>query len=602
MAKSLEKPSMDLTDAKDLDIEKLNIICYTNKNTKNGLTANMFVFENNQTIKGDYPFLCTNVEYNKEYLENKQLFEKVQIFFNRYEFEQFLLSSKKKSNNKNLVRENIFYMLTVMFPISFPIKDTVTSYYENNYVFNWTRAFKAVRQEYEYVNLNIEKPSTVTQVVWLDTLSKNPIYIDLYETIKSYKRKVIDYMTQKSKGTELNSKNTETTFKFVYLNFAKNLQDLIKDRPRSRGVDLNSFFDSLTKFQKLVNAATQDNDILKTEAMALVNSLRELFATNQNQIDSNFIEELDATESLINAKGNEERDKPAIRAILEQYKTGVLTDTEMKAKFSDYASSSHGSTWWKLYFIFARLKKNTLEYNSFVQRYVKTKIVDSGSRESRYYYYNSESANESKFNKNLADLDFHFDFMKEMEPFILQRRRSMNPQISNLFRDEEDRYVVEMDKFLGMFNNKDQRNADAGVDIVKQSSSTKQNQLGEEDSNASAGKEKTAFYEIQLGVALVGGIVGGKAMSTNREFCKFQAIKLAKDYKFLTKYGYDNTDKIYLYPYVELDENAEQPKELPTILNLKKKGGRRKTRQYKRGNRTRKLFYRNSQEKKPKNN
>ena len=601
MATSLEKSSTDLTDAKDLDIEKLNIICFTNKDTKNNLTANMFVFENNQTVKGDYPLLCTNVEYNKEYLENKPLFEKVQIFFNRYEFEKFLLSSKKKSTNKDLVRENIFFMLTVMFPITFPIKDTVTSYYKNNYLFDWERVFKAVRQDDEYISLNIEKPSTVIQVVWLDTISKNPVYIDLYETIKSYKKKVIDYMTQKSKQTDLTSKTTadKTTTKLGYISFANKLYDLLNDKIvyRVKGVDFKQFLTDLVNFKTQLNTTTKDNEVLKGEAMTLLNRLREILTNSPTQIGYNFTEELDGIESLLNAKGNEEKDKPAIRVIIEQYKNGELTDVEMKVKFSDY--ESHGSTWWKLYFIFARLKKNTLEYNNFVERYVKTKIVDAGSRESRYYYYNSESANESKFNKNLADLDFHFDFMKKMEPFILQRRQSTNPKISALFRDEEDRYVVEMDTFLGMFKDKDQKNAEAGVDIVKQSSSTsKQNEFGYEDSNAPLSKDKSAFYEIQLGIALV----GGKITSANSEFCKFQAIKLANDYKFLTKYGYDDTGKIYLYPYVELAENAEQPKSLPTILNLKKKGGRRRTRLNKKGRQTRKLFHRNFQEKKSKNN
>ena len=600
MEKSLEKPSIDLTDPKDLDIEKLNIICYTNKNTKNILTANMFVFENNQTIKGDYPFLCTNVEYNKEYLENKPLTEKVQIFFNKYEFEKFLLSSKKKSSKKDLVRENIFFMLTVMFPLTFPIQDTVTSYYKNNYLFDWERVFKAVTQDTDYVNLNIDKPSTVIQVVWLDTISKNPTYTELYETIKSYKTKVIDYMTQKSKETVFNVKNKiDETTKLGYFSFVKKMQDLVTERLsryNNTSADLNVLLEKLSKFEKKIK--TQENEVLKSEAITLVADLRGILKNYKSQIGFTVNQEIDGIESLLNAKGNEEKDKPAIRAILQQYQNGELTDAEMKGRFSDY--ENHGSTWWKLYFIFARLKKNTSEYNNFVQNYVKTKIIDPGSNDSsRYYYYNSESSNENKFNKNLADIDFHFDFMNQMQPFILQQRRSTNPQIAGLFRDEEDRYVVEIDNFLGMFKNKDQKNTEAGVDIVKQSSSstTKLNEIGEVQSTASTSKDKNTFYEIQLGVA----VVGGKITSANREYCKFQAIKLANDHKFLKKYGYDNTDKIYLYPYVEMDENAEQP-EINTILNLKTKGGRRRTRQYKRGRRTRKLFNRNFQKKKSKNN
>ena len=61
------------------------------------------------------------------------------------------------------------------FPISFPIHDIIESLHNKN-TFDFKSVFKTVIKKDEYVHLNIDKPSTVIQVKWLNTMKSNPIY------------------------------------------------------------------------------------------------------------------------------------------------------------------------------------------------------------------------------------------------------------------------------------------------------------------------------------------------------------------------------------------------------------------------------------------
>jgi hypothetical protein len=600
MAMNLETSLNELKDK--LDIVKLNIICHTNKDTENTLTASMFVFDNNQNVKGDYPLLCTNVEYNLEYFKYKPLNEKIQIFFSKPEFEKFLLSSLKlvEKPTSELVRKNILAMLNVLFPITFPIKDRVKSMYKNTFEFDWNSVFEAVTQPDEYVVLNVDKPSTVTQVIWLDTLITNPIYVQLYEAIKTYKKKLTEYMEEIEKSAK-----QKYSMSYYEQNIIKPLEAMKKSvvgsyyiRQSVKDQDFAEFNEAVKNLRSKSQEITDDNP-MTDEFEKLIDSMRSIFESKGISTDENN-KQFDKIAQQLNINSMEGRDKLELRKFLSTYKKeGDQGDTSMRKKFGDYEIAKRSSFWWKLYFIFARLKKNTVQYNNFVEKYVDTHVFEAKSDRYNYWNTNSESLKESKFLKSMSDLDFHFDFLKKVEPFISQRRKSTNPTIASMFREDQENYVAQIDTYLNLFRNK-KENTDASVDIIKQSSSsTSQNERDFDEVKPKGVKDKTEFFEIHLGVALV----GGKITSTNRKFCEFQAFKLGTDFKKVTKY---NPDEIILYPYVELGENVEQPKGLSTILNLKKKTGgggeKRKSRVHKRGRRTRKLFHRNFQEKKSKNN
>ena len=552
----LETPS--LADKNNIEIEKLSVVMSTNKNSKVNLTAKLFVFDDNRTINGEYPLLCTNVEYDRQYLETKPtFFEKVQVFFSESEFEKFIIEPKRniitnEEEKNEIIKKNIMLMLEILFPISFPIKDDVVTVFKPNNLFDFQKMLSKVFRESQHVYLSIDRPSTVTQVIWLDTISSNPVYVQLYELMKKYKVSLISYVLDK-----FARKRTDDSFKSN--EFIQKIEDIIK-RATYILEGTKGFKQLLRSFQDFRRQHDNMNIIgKKTELGRLIKSLKTLLSEKTNL---KFIDELIPLESSIQI--DEADDKVALISLFDKYKKGSIDDTQLKKELEIY--KSHGSTWWKLYFIFAGFKKNTSVYNSFVEEYVKTHVLQTSGEDRRnWYYYNNQSSNESKFYKSLSDIKFHFEFLAKIEDFMTKRRRSLTKDISEIFKEEETYTRFKLDKYLSLF--KRTLPVNAGVDRVQQSKSR-----DEEDKNTT----KQKFYEIQIGVALVGGKVPN---APSNFWCAFNSAKLANDYKFLTKY---DVGEIQLYPYVDIEENPQaegrlerkpQQAEFGTILNLKKRGG-----------------------------
>ena len=554
----LETPS--LADKNNIEIEKLSVVMSTNKNSKVNLTAKLFVFDDNRTINGEYPLLCTNVVYDRQYLETKPtFFEKVQVFFSESEFEKFIIEPKRdvitdEEEKSEIIKKNIMLMLEILFPISFPIKDDVVTVFKPNNSFDFQKMLSKVFRESQHVYLSIDRPSTVTQVIWLDTISSNPVYVQLYELMKKYKVSLISYVLDK-----FARKRTDDSFKSN--EFIQKIEDIIK-RATYILEGTKGFKQLLRSFQDFRRQHDNMNIIgKKTELGRLIKSLKTLLSEKTNL---KFIDELIPLESSIQV--DEADDKVALISLFDKYKKGSIDDTQLKKELESY--KSHGSTWWKLYFIFAGFKKNTSAYNSFVEEYVKTHVLQTSGEDRRnWYYYNNQSSNESKFYKSLSDIKFHFEFLAKIEDFMTKRRRSLTRDISDIFKEEETYTRFKLDKYLSLFKRTPPVNA--GVDRVQQSKSR-----DEEDKNTT----KQKFYEIQLGVALVGGKVPN---APSNFWCAFNSAKLANDYKFLTKY---DVGEIQLYPYVDIEESPQaegkspperkpQQAEFGTILNLKKRGG-----------------------------
>lgn len=182
--------------SQDLEIVELRIQMHTNMDSQVELTADQI---DNKKVSGKYPLLCTNCEYSKDILVHKTLNERFDTFFNRTKFYNFIVASKLKKNQKvsgrykkDIVRENIIIMLNSLFPISFPIKDQITLMDDEN--LNLINTIRNLFKTDEYTYLKLNKPSTVTQIIWLNTISSNPIYYQLYKKNKNYYKKVFDYV------------------------------------------------------------------------------------------------------------------------------------------------------------------------------------------------------------------------------------------------------------------------------------------------------------------------------------------------------------------------------------------------------------------------
>ena len=159
------------------DIKAIRIKLTTNNNKYIDLKANTFVFADGKTISGEgegYPFVClVGRVYNSDYFKDKSHFERVQVFFNKKAFEKFL-SKCVRDETIDVSRDNMLVMLNVLFPITFPIEDRVTSVFDDSISTSFVDTLKNLFLESGFAYLNVDTPCTVTQVIWLDTLDKNP--------------------------------------------------------------------------------------------------------------------------------------------------------------------------------------------------------------------------------------------------------------------------------------------------------------------------------------------------------------------------------------------------------------------------------------------
>ena len=220
----------------DLEIVELRIQMHTNMDTQVELTADQI---DNKKVSGKYPFLCTNFEYSNDILKHKKQNEIFDIFFNRQKFYNFILASKLKKNQKatqrydnTIVKTNIIQMLNALFQISFPIKDHVSLMESENIEIMdiVTNLFKT--DKYTYLRLN--KPSTVTQVIWLNTVSSNPIYYRIYKKNKDYDKKITDYAENVNPSTAKNIINKNEKPPFTITNpddrYNKNIKINLKNK------------------------------------------------------------------------------------------------------------------------------------------------------------------------------------------------------------------------------------------------------------------------------------------------------------------------------------------------------------------------------------
>ena len=180
----------------EINIVKLKIQMHTNKDTVDVLTADKIVI--NKKINGKFPFLCTNYQYSKDLLQYKSLEERINLFFNYSKLMNYVIASKLKkdpsvTDKSEIIQKNIVIMLNAIFPISFPIKDQVSVMYEPSNM-DLMNVVKQLTTPNEYAYLNIGKPCTVIQIIWLNTIATNPIYYQLYRKITKYYKMILDFI------------------------------------------------------------------------------------------------------------------------------------------------------------------------------------------------------------------------------------------------------------------------------------------------------------------------------------------------------------------------------------------------------------------------
>lgn len=455
----------------DLEISELVIQMHTNMDTQIEFTADIV---ENKKVSGKYPFLCTNCKYSKDVLVQKPVNERFDIFFNRTKFYNFMLVSKLKKNQQietrydsDIVRENIIIMLNALFQISFPIKDQVLV--KDDETMDFENMIRNLFRPNEFTYLKLNKPSTVTQVVWLNTIGSNPVYYQIYQKNKKYNEKVMDYVDQID---------------------AKDIKDIMNN---------------------------DNND--------KIGQLQRFFKTNIEK-NSTFLEKRTKEE-------------------------------------------------WILYFLVSNFKKNTKEYNDFIKNYIR-KFINSEQQIYNQYnqYGNSSQQNEKQFYESIPGIKFYQDYMSKIVELLPPKRVTVKKSGKSGKSKEEDKTNI----------------ADALKNVKQTNDFTDFNRIYLENRGDSCQlmRLENGAYEIHLGLA----VVGGKVNKTNLQFlCNFNSHRLGNDLNFLIKNTGEDSDKVRLSTYIDL-ENVKDPTEYIGVINstikktIKKKGGNRKNRSRK--NRSRK--------------
>jgi hypothetical protein len=173
-----------------------------------------FFFKKEDFIKilketSDYKSLSETLK--KEENEKKELIkrkingEDIKIDIEKFEF-------KINDKNKNInIKKNIMIMLSVIFPINYPIHNNIINSYDSiflgltsfsssslssiiPFLLSITLGIKSTKQKYSYIKSPSKGICTVTQIVWLNDLYNHPEYKKIIsEYLKFQEWKIIEF-------------------------------------------------------------------------------------------------------------------------------------------------------------------------------------------------------------------------------------------------------------------------------------------------------------------------------------------------------------------------------------------------------------------------
>ena len=170
-----------------------------------------------------------------------------------------ILISNQNSNKNKIIKENIIIMLNALFPVSFPIKDQVSIMDDNS--LELLGIIQKIFKSSVYVYLNIDKPSTVIQVKWLNTIASNPTYYQLYKMIKKYQVKLYNYLDENVKNGEI-----KKIFNRADLSENEKIKEIkkkvIQEEPKDSENDKN-IWDLYFLFSKLKKNTKEYNNFIK---------------------------------------------------------------------------------------------------------------------------------------------------------------------------------------------------------------------------------------------------------------------------------------------------------------------------------------------------
>jgi hypothetical protein len=194
-------------------------------------------------ITNNYPYICTNIKYKNNLFYGKDLSQIINIIFNEDKFISYIsnkygsidkaeglfvnssLRNCKCSFCKNeIIRNNVLFTLSLLFPISFPtnnhIIDSLSTITSNTaeHFFSRDTMNSLYYKDYSYIKHN-NNIYTFSKIIWLNDLLNHPLYI---KYIKRY-HKYHSYMFEGKENSIIND------FKNIYYKLDEDIDKLLLD-------------------------------------------------------------------------------------------------------------------------------------------------------------------------------------------------------------------------------------------------------------------------------------------------------------------------------------------------------------------------------------
>ena len=499
--------------AQDLEIVELKIQMHTNKDTIEELTADKF--KTDKPVSGKYPFLCTNYRYSKDLLNYKTLSERVSLFFDRIQFYNFITASKIKKKQKFITANNV--------------DDTV---FEKKIqeTMNDSEFYKGPKDlnDLKSVMLKISKLNKQNIIDNLDEKPKTPI---------NNKDDFVNYLSKLSKKKEINNAIVKENIT-IMLNALFPISFPIQDQVTlmdETNLDLMNMIKrifktneyaylNIGKVSTVIQVIWLNTISSNPTYYQLYQKIKKYYKMIFNYIDENITEK--NIQDFVSSSDDDSKK-------LINIKTFLNTIIGYNSKYSKYKLTDKNIC--ILYFLLFDDDEQKL-YNQFIKEFIKEFINDNTSS---IRYVNSDQYYRTEF----------FDYLKKTTPEIENR----------------EIYIKEIDEYLPpkrVSTDKKLKNS-----LVNKNNFSEFFELFEKYGKNYSGIDKigNGVYEIQIGIALV----GGKITTTNYTFlCNYNSHRLGKNLNYLIKNTKEDSQNVQLYNYIDL-ENVKDTTEYIGVVNSK---------------------------------
>ena len=256
-----------------------------------------------------------------------------------------------------------------------------------------------------------------------------------------------------------------------------------------------------------------------------------------NYIDENITDK--DIQNIVDSSSDDDSDK------LKKIKKFLKTKVVYNSKTSKYEPLPDKNICILYFLLFDDEQKL---YNQFIKTFVEKFIITTTS----YYNRNTNQYYRTEFfdylKKTTPEIEIHETYIKEIVEYLPPKRVSTDKNLKNSLVNKND-----FSRFFELFEKYGKNYS--GIDKIG-----------------------NGVYEIQIGIALV----GGKITTTNYTFlCNYNSHRLGKNLNYLIKNTEEDNQNVQLYNYIDL-ENVKDTTEYIGVVNSKfktqknKKGGYRR--------------------------